>query len=319
MSAAGHPAPTTTAPDVAPLDASLLHAVLKEVRPHAERAARQEPEDPEQPDPRCLALATCDLEGREHVAGDADVAFPIQSIAKLFALTLALQKVGDGLWERVGKEPSGDPYNSLVLLEREQGVPSNPLINAGALVVADVLLEHCDDPQQELLDLLGLLAGQQADVDAEALSQERRRSDRNTASAYLMSSFDNLNGDVTDVVDVYAHFCSVRMSTRRLARAVRFLAADGVEPDSGQRIVSEALSRRINAVMLTCGTYDSAGQFAYEVGFPCKSGVAGAIVGSVPERAGVCAWSPPLDANGNSDAGRLALHLLAERAGLSIF
>lgn len=301
------------------LDQSLLEEVLADVRSLAEEAARSEPEDPEQPDPRCLALATCDLQGVELHAGDADQGFPIQSVVKVFALTLALAKVGDDLWERVGKEPSGDPYNSLVLLEREQGVPSNPLINAGALVVADVLVATCPDPRQELLDLLALLSGETVEIDQEALQAEEERSHRNRASAHLMSSFENLNAPVDQVIDLYAQACSVRMSARQLARAMRFLAHDGVEPASGERVVSEPLARRLNAVMLTCGTYDSAGEFAYEVGFPCKSGIAGAIVGDVPDRLGVCAWSPPLDENGNSHVGRVALHLLAERADLSIF
>ena len=270
-------------------------------------------------DPDAFALATSDLDGAEHAAGAADQRFCIQSIAKVFALTLALQEVGEDLWERVGREPSGDPFNSLVQLEHEHGKPRNPMINAGALVVCDVLLETLDDPGAAICDLLGLLAGEDVGVDRSVIGDEGRTASRNTAMANLMASFGNIHSSVGDVMSVYVHQCAVVMSTRQLARAMRFLANGGVDPGSGQQIVSEPLARRINAIMLTSGTYDSAGQFAYEVGIPCKSGVAGAIAGDVPGRLGVCVWSPPLDASGNSRAGREALHLLAERRQLSIF
>ncbi|WP_409329487.1 glutaminase [Trujillonella humicola] len=270
-------------------------------------------------DPGAFALATSDLDGVEHTAGDADRPFCIQSIAKVFALTLALQAVGEDLWERVGREPSGDPFNSLVQLEHEHGKPRNPMINAGALVVCDVLLETLDDPKAAVCDLLGRLVGDDVEVDRTVLGDEGRTASRNTAMANLMAAFGNVHSPVGDVLSVYVHQCAVLMSTRQLARAMRFLANDGVDPGSGQRIVAEPLARRINAIMLTSGTYDSAGQFAYEVGIPCKSGVAGAIAGDVPGRLGVCVWSPPLDASGNSRAGREALHLLAERRELSIF
>jgi glutaminase len=266
-----------------------------------------------------FALATCDLAGDELAVGDADTTFPIQSISKVFSLTLALRVAGEDLFDRVGREPSGDPYNSLVQLERERGVPRNPMINAGALVVCDLLLGRCADPRAELLQLLHDLTGEELERDQDLLQGEGRTGERNLASAHLMSAFGNLRRPADEVMDVYLHQCAVRMSARQLARAIRFLAHDGLDPGSGRRVVSEAVARRVNALMLTCGTYDSAGQFAYEVGLPCKSGVAGAIVGNAPGRLGVCAWSPPLDETGNSRAGRVALHLLAERAGLSVF
>jgi glutaminase len=270
-------------------------------------------------DPDRFALATCDLDGAEHGTGDVDVGFPIQSVSKVFALTLALQHVGEELFERVGKEPSGDPFNSLVQLEHEQGIPRNPMINAGALVVCDVLVESCADPKGDLVELLGDLTGEEITHDQAVLEAEGTTGHRNGAMAYLMSAFGNLHTDVDDVMAVYLHQCAVQMGARQLARAIRFLANDGVDPRTGRRVVSDALARRINAIMLTTGTYDSAGQFAYEVGFPCKSGVAGSIVGDVPGRLGACVWSPPLDASGNSRAGRQALHRLAERLDLSVF
>jgi glutaminase len=299
---------------------AVLAGIADEVRPLARQGdvADYIPSLAEQ-DPDRFALAVSELDGTEHATGDADVGFPIQSVGKTFALVLALQRVGEDLFERVGKEPSGDPFNSLVQLEHEKGIPRNPHINAGALVVCDVLLDTCDDPRESTVELLSDLCGEQVTHDEEVLQAEGTTGHRNTAMAYLMSSFGNLRTSVEEVMAVYLHQCAVRMTSRQLARSIRFLANEGVDPASGRRVVSEPLARRVNALMLTTGTYDSAGQFAYEVGFPCKSGVAGAIVGDVPGRLGVCAWSPPLDASGNSRAGRQALHLLAERMGLSVF
>jgi glutaminase len=266
-----------------------------------------------------LAIALSDVNGNEVAVGDADVEFAIQSVSKVFALALALEKVGPDLWERVNREPSGDPFNSLVQLEHEEGIPRNPMINAGSLVVADVLLETCGDAQVELLDLMQRLAGDDLAIDDQVYTEERRGGDRNRAMAHLMGSFGNLTHEVDEVLDLYVHHCAVRMTTRQLARAARFLANDGVDPTSGDVIVSEPLARRINAIMLTCGTYDAAGEFAFSVGLPCKSGVSGSILAVVPDRMGAAVFSPPLDDSGNSNAGREALHLLSERLDLSIF
>ncbi len=298
----------------------LLERIAEQVRPLA-REGSQADYIPAlaDADPDRFALAVCELDGDEHAVGDADERFAIQSIGKTFALTLALQKVGEDLFERVGKEPSGDPFNSLVQLEHEQGIPRNPHINAGALVVCDVLLDTCGDPRREMVELMSDLCGEQVTHDQDVLDAEGTTGHRNSAMAYLMSAFGNLRTSVPDVLAVYLHQCAIAMTSRQLARAVRFLAGDGVDPATGRQVVSELLARRINAIMLTTGTYDSAGQFAYEVGIPCKSGVAGAIVGDVPGRLGVCAWSPPLDGSGNSRAGRQALHLLTEELDLSVF
>lgn len=314
MTACGVPPNPSELPE--DLTAALDRAAA-EARPLAEDDQVAEPGA----GPERFALALCELDGTEHVSGDADVAFPVQSVVKVFTLTAALQLVGEDVFQRVGREPSGDPFDSLIQLERERGVPRNPLINAGAIVVCDVLVgatAGADAAVAAVTDLLSDLVGEQLEVDPEVLAAERAGADLNTAMAWLVSSFGNLHHPVAEVVDVYLRLCSLAVTTRRLARAVRFLAADGVDPRTDQRVLSEPLARRVNAVMLTCGTYDAAGQFAYDVGFPCKSGVAGAVVGDVPGRFGVCAWSPPLDAAGNSRAGRVALHLLSERLGLSL-
>ncbi len=274
--------------------------------------------------PDGFAIAMVDLDGTEHLHGDVDVTFPIQSISKVFSLVLAMQKadasssVRDELWSRVGREPSGDPFNSLVQLEHEQGIPRNPMINAGALVIDDVLLDHCEDSKRSTLELLELLAGESLTVDRDVYDSEQGSSTRNRAMANLMASFGNLRHSVDEVMDPYVYACAISMSARQLARAVRFLANDGIEPDSGERILTPRHARRVAAIMLTCGTYDASGEFAYSVGLPCKSGVAGGIVGVVPGRMGICVWSPPLDGSGNSRAGRIALHEIAERLDLSV-
>jgi glutaminase len=276
-------------------------------------------------DPEGFAVALTDLEGGEHLDGQVDDRFPIQSISKVFALVLAMQRidrtaaVADELWTRVGREPSGDPFNSMVQLEHERGIPRNPMINAGALVVDDVLIDFCDDPHASLHELVSELAGEEIESDPEIAELERSTSHRNLALANLMASFDNLRNPVHDVLDLYIDQCAMSMSTRTLSRAIRFLANDGVDPASGHRVLSDALARRVTAIMLTCGTYDAAGAFAFDVGLPCKSGVGGGIVAVVPDRYGAAVWSPPLDATGNSHAGRVALHHLAERMDLSIF
>jgi glutaminase len=272
-----------------------------------------------------FAIALSELDGTDHLHGDVDECFPIQSISKMFALVLAMQKVdatsevADELWSRVNREPSGDPFNSLVQLEHEKGIPRNPMINSGALVVDDVLLTFCDDPKQQMTDLLSELCGDEVSVDPVVAGAEIEDAHRNLAVANLMASFGNLEHDVTDVLDVYVHQCALSMSTKQLARATRFLANDGVDPATGKRILPDFLARRVNSLMLTCGTYDAAGAFAFEVGLPCKSGVAGGIVAVVPDEMGACVWSPALDETGNSRGGREALHVLAEQLHLSIF
>jgi glutaminase len=276
-------------------------------------------------DRNSFGLAVVEMDGTEHATGDADVAFPIQSISKVFALVLAMREseadggVDDELWQRVGREPSGDPFNSIVQLEHEHGIPRNPMINAGALVVDDLLLDHCPDARGQVLDLLGGLAGEEIGVDQTVLEQEGKSGHRNRGISYFMSSYDNIRHPIEDVIDVYVHQCAVAMTCRQLARAIRFVANKGIDPATGERVLSDALAKRVGAIMLTCGAYDAAGEFAFSIGFPCKSGVAGAIVGAVTDELGVCVWSPPLDGSGNSSAGRLALQELSARLDLSLF
>ncbi len=263
-----------------------------------------------------IALRTSD--GEEAMAGDAAVPFSIQSVSKLFSLTLAMRELGDELWARIHREPSGSPFNSLVQLESEHGVPRNPFINAGAIAVADRLCS-LGRPNERLLELLSSLCGEPIGYDEEVAASEAATGFRNIALANFMKSFGKLDNDVAAVLDLYFHQCAASMSCVQLARAAGYLCRDGAHPLGGDAVVSERQARRLNALMLTCGTYDAAGEFAYRIGLPCKSGVGGGIVAVVPDTLTLCVWSPAVDASGNSVLGTKALELFASRSGLSIF
>lgn len=264
-----------------------------------------------------MALQTTD--GHSCQVGDAEERFTIQSISKLFSLTLAFKLVGTSLWKRVGREPSGTPFNSLVQLEYEHGIPRNPFINAGALVIADIILDHVDDPHESYLSFLQQLTGIPAlKISKAVYKAEIKCGHRNRALANLLKDFDNLWHSVDEVLDFYFFQCSVMMNCRELALASLFLADQGVSPISGE-IVSQRHAKRINAVMLTCGTYDAAGDFSYRVGLPGKSGVSGGIVAIVPGRMSLCVWSPALNAAGNSYAGTKALELFTTKTRHSVF
>lgn len=267
-----------------------------------------------------IALRTCD--GVEAAAGDGRMPFSIQSISKLFTLTLAMRHMSeDALWARIGREPSGNPFNSLVQLESEQGKPRNPFINAGAIAVADRIVGlYGADAKGELLAFMSHLAGEAIGFDQEVAASEAATGYRNYALANFMKSFGKLDHDVDTVLDFYFHQCALSMSGLQLARAAGYLCRDGAHPcREGQQVVTERQARRINALMLTCGTYDAAGDVAFHIGLPCKSGVGGGIVAVVPDRLTLAVWSPALDATGNSLLGMRALEMFAQRTGMSIF
>jgi glutaminase len=263
-----------------------------------------------------IALRTCD--GEEAHAGDSTTPFSIQSISKLFTLTLGMRELGEALWERIGREPSGNPFNSLVQLESEHGIPRNPFINAGAIAVTDRLVSRFD-AIAEMLAFLSSLCQEPVAVDEEVAASEAATGFRNIALANFMKSFGRLDNDVAAVLGAYFHHCAIRMSCLQLARATGFLSRDGAHPFTGPPVLTERQARRVNALMLTCGTYDAAGEFAFRIGLPCKSGVGGGIVAVVPDRLTLCVWSPALEPSGNSLLGMKALELFAARTGLSIF
>src|SRR6478672_3926036 len=267
-----------------------------------------------------IAVVTAD--GQVFTGGDADETFSLQSVSKVFALTLALGKAGDQLWSRVGREPSGSAFNSIVQLASEKGIPRNPFINAGAIVVADVNLGR-SAPKEALSELLAFVRYLSDDstiaVDEQVALSEARTGFRNVALANYMRSFGNLQHSPEETLGLYFGQCALAMSCRQLAMAGRYLMAAGRHPASGHQVVSSARARRINALMLTCGHYDASGDFAFRVGLPGKSGVGGGILVVAPGQASIAVWSPGLNANGNSQLGTLALERLVARTGWSVF
>ena len=269
-----------------------------------------------------FGMVVVDTNGHVAAGGDCETTFSIQSISKVFTLTLALGMIGDKLWQRVGREPSGSPFNSIVQLERERGIPRNPFINAGAIAVTDAILSG-HQPREtlgEILRFLHFLSGDPSiKIDEAVAASEQRTGFRNIALANYMKSFGVLDNPVDFTLGVYFHHCAIAMSCRQLAMAGRFLAHSGRNPSTGFLVVQPERARRINAIMMTCGHYDGSGEFAYRVGLTGKSGVGGGILAIAPGKASIAVWSPGLDSNGNSLLGRAALEALSKRLGWSIF
>ena len=300
--------------------ARVLREIATEIAPLSERGkvADYIPELANvAPDRFGLCLQFCD--GRTYVHGHADTRFSIQSIAKVFLLTLAYAQRGEAIWRRVGVEPSGNSFNSLVQLEYENGIPRNPFINAGAMVVADILLDVYSDPQEVVLQFVRDMSGT-ADIvmNSRVAQSERSVGYRNFALANFLKSYGNLRHPVDRVLDLYFCICSIEMSCRELAAAMQFYTRHGYGPYASDYIEKRQI-KRINAIMQTCGFYDEAGEFAFEVGLPGKSGVGGGIVAIHPGSFSVATWSPRLNAKGNSVLGLAALEQLTTRLGVSIF
>ncbi len=261
-----------------------------------------------------------DLSGNNYCFGDSNERFSIQSISKVFTLALSMKVVGDKLWNRVGVEPSGDPFNSLSQLENDSGIPRNPFINAGALVVADVLVSYFSNPKAALLAFLHEITGNDSiDYDSVVAASEQSEGYRNYAMVNYLKSFGNIENDVEDVLDFYFHQCSLAMSCRELANAFIIFANNGTVIGSDREFLTGRQVKRINALMQTCGFYDEAGEFSFEVGLPGKSGVGGGIVAVHPDRFAVAVWSPPLNPKGNSALGMASLERLTTLTGFSIF
>lgn len=304
------------------LDNQLLEDILTQVRPLIGRGkvADYIPALAEIPGDK-LGIAVCTVEGEVFSAGDATERFSIQSISKVLSLALAMARYDEHeIWQRVGKEPSGQPFNSLLQLEFEQGKPRNPFINAGALVVCDMLQTRLSAPKQRMLEVVRVLA-EQPDLayDARVAKSEFEHSARNAAIAWLMKSFGNFDNDVITVLQNYFHYCALKMSCAELAKTFLFLANQGRALHLADPVITAQQARQINALMVTSGMYDGAGEFAYRVGMPGKSGVGGGIIAVVPHEMSIAVWCPELDASGNSLAGTAALEILAQRIGRSIF
>lgn len=268
-----------------------------------------------------FAMAVQTLDGETFTVGDAQERFSLQSISKVFALTMALEAVGEeALFKRVGREPSGNPFNSLVQLEHEDGIPRNPFINAGAIVVDDILVGAFDKPRNALLAFFRQLSGDlTVDYDPEVARSEADFGFRNRALANFIRSFENLENDVERVLSLYFAQCSLAANCVELARSFLFLANRGLCPTTGERVLTKSQAKRISALMMTCGTYDAVGEFAYLVGLPAKSGVGGGIAATIPGELAVAVWSPGLNKSGNSLAGTKALELFTTKTGISVF
>jgi glutaminase len=270
--------------------------------------------------PDKYAISVCTVDGKRYNIGDYTEKFSIQSISKVFTLAMLAPMVGKELWESVGKEPSGSPFNSLVQLEYEKGIPRNPFINTGALVITDKLVERVPDLNDKVLEFVRGLAGDD-DIfyNREVAASEYVTGERNKALAHLMKSFGNFKGKVSQVISAYCHHCSIEMSTEQLAKAFLFLANGGVNPLNGEAVVGTRDAKRINAIMLTCGFYDESGDFAYRVGMPGKSGVGGGIVAVIPGKLSIAVWSPELNVHGNSYRGIATLADFTTELGISVF
>ncbi|MDY8138634.1 glutaminase [Aquimarina sp. 2201CG5-10] len=272
-------------------------------------------------DPKKFGMHLYCINSGHYGFGDQNERFSIQSISKVFSFTLAMSLLGDELFNRVDVEPSGDPFNSLVQLEYENGIPRNPFINAGALVISDILISNLENPKEDLLDFIRTITRNKSiTINQKVFESEKKYSYRNASLLNLMKSFGNIKNDIEVVLDFYIYQCSIEMSCKELATAFMLYSNRGIVIDNNnQQLISSRKIKRINAIMQTCGFYDEAGEFSFRVGLPGKSGVGGGIAAIHPGQYAVTVWSPPLNPKGNSELGMYALERLTTLTGLSIF
>lgn len=271
-------------------------------------------------DPAKFGVHLATIGGEHFGFGDHLEKFSIQSIGKVLSLTLAFQQKDETLWERVGVEPSGNPFNSLWQLEYEKGKPRNPLINSGAIVICDMLCTLYDDPLHELLAFVRKVSGnKEISFNAQVAASEKKLGFRNAALINLMKSCHNIDNDIDKVMDLYYHMCSIEMSCEELANTFLLYANHGKLVTTGEPVITSSMAKRINAIMQTCGFYDEAGEYTFKVGLPGKSGIGGGIVAIHPGSYAVAVWSPKLNAKGNSVKGMQLLETLTSKTGLSIF
>lgn len=260
------------------------------------------------------------VKAQHYEIGDAKDTFSIQSIAKVFALTMAYRILDAKTWERLGVEPSGNAFNSLIQLENDKGIPRNPFINAGAIVICDILISQLKNPKKDLLDFIRKVSSNPSiDYCKEVAESEKENGFRNIALTNFIKSFGNIENDADEVLDLYFDLCSIKMNCYSLSQSFLFLANHGVNPSTGEGIISVSQCKRLNAIMLTCGFYDEAGEFAFKVGLPGKSGVGGGIVAIYPNNYSIAVWSPKLNAKGNSFLGMRFLENFTTNSKLSIF
>lgn len=267
-----------------------------------------------------FGMALIDLNGEVYGVGDYQEPFSIQSISKVFTLTMVFHVFRSKLWSRVNVEPSGNPFNSIAQLEYEKGIPRNPFLNAGALVITDALTSKFENPVRCIREFIDELAGQHCvRINEEVMHSELLHAERNTAMAYFLKAYQNVDNDIQEVIRTYVSQCSIEMSCEELAKAFSYLANDGYSLFAKREILNESQSRRVNALMLTCGFYDESGEFAFRVGLPGKSGVGGGVAAVLPGKFSIAVWSPELNEKGNSVKAIKALELLTDKLKFSLF
>ena len=271
-------------------------------------------------DPDKFGAHLLTTKGESYGAGDWQTKFSIQSISKVLSLSLAYKIVGDSIWERVGVEPSGNPFNSLIQLETDNGIPRNPLINAGAMVICDLLISHTENAPKDFLQFIRkICSNSQVNYSESIAKSEKSVGYRNIALCNYIKSFGNIKNDPAEVLDFYFQMCSVEMSCQELTRTFMFLANDNFRTPGGERILNISQAKRINAIMQTCGFYDESGEFSFKVGLPGKSGVGGGILALHPNQYCIAVWSPRLNEKGNSSRGMKFLELFTTETKSSIF
>ncbi|MFD4767807.1 glutaminase [Streptomyces niveus] len=273
-------------------------------------------------DPERFGMALTTTLGRTYAAGDADTEFSIQSISKPFAYAAAIIDRGlDRVLDAVGVEPSGEAFNELSL-EGGTHRPKNPMINAGAITTHSLLVgaeAGPDDRVERAVTFFSRLAGRDLRVDERVCASELGSAHRNLALAYMLRTYGILDGDVPSVVEGYTRQCSILVSVRDLSVMAATLATGGVQPVTGERVMDPSVARHVMAVMAAAGMYDAAGDWLTRVGIPAKSGVAGGIVGVLPDMVGIGTFSPRLDSIGNSQRGRRAFERLSQDMGMHLF
>lgn len=273
--------------------------------------------------PQNLGVCLIDLNGNMYEAGDYNKKFTIQSISKVLSLMLALMDNGETyVFEKVGMEPTGDSFNSIVNLElKSLHKPFNPMINAGAIATTSMIAGASPEERMgRIIDLACKLSDNpNIGINESVYLSEKATGNRNRSLAYFMKSYNVIEGDVEEVLDMYFRHCSIEMDCRDIARIGSVLANDGISVLSGERIVSKHICRIVKTLMVTCGLYDASGEFAVHIGIPAKSGVGGGIMAAVPHRMGIGVYGPALDEKGNSVAGIQVLRELSEKLDLNIF
>jgi glutaminase len=270
--------------------------------------------------PEKFAVHLSTVENQHFAVGDYQDRFSIQSIAKVFSMILAYKILDSDMWSRVGVEPSGTAFNSLVQLETDNGIPRNPFINSGALVVCDILVSHLGNAKMELLEFIrNISTNKNINYSEKIASSEKSVGYRNVALCNFIKSYGNIENNPYDVLDLYFNLCSIEMSCEELSKAFLFLANQGRNNINGYALLTTSQTKRINAIMQTCGFYDESGEFAFKVGLPGKSGVGGGIIAIHPNQYAIAVWSPKLNQKFNSYRGMIFLEQFTTKTELSIF